>query len=87
MPVEEKTNYWRVRQRPPSQFTSYRTPVWAAKVAGGISKGAKVVMGMTKKGDWRIQSIIIRKRKGIGKTRAVSLAKRIRCKIEKECNP
>ncbi len=85
MPVEEKTNYFRVRQRPPSQFTQFRTPTWAAKVASATSRGSKVVVGRTTKGEWKVQSVIIRKRKGVGKTRAVALAKKIRCKIEKEC--
>lgn len=67
MPVEEKKNFYRVRQRSPSLFIKFRTPAWASRVAGTESRGSRVVMGTTKTGSWKVQSVIIRKRKGIGK--------------------
>lgn len=85
MPVEETRDYFRVRQRPPSQFTQFRTPEWATHVADSISQGSKIVMGRTTKGEWKIQSVIIRKRKGIGESKARALAKKIRCDIERRC--
>lgn len=81
--VHETSKYYRVRQRSPSLFNKYSVPSWASDVAGSVSKGSKIVMGKTKKTNkWRIQSIIIAKRKGLNKLQAVKLAKRIRTKLE-----
>lgn len=81
--VHETTKFYRVRQRSPYLFSRYSVPSWASDVAGSVSKGSKVVMGKTKKTKkWRIQSIIIAKRRGLNKIRAVSLARKIRNKIE-----
>lgn len=82
--AHETENFFRVRQRPRSQFKAYRIPAWSANVANSVSKGSKIVMGQTKKGEWKIQSIIIQKHKGVGKSRAVTLAKKIRNKLEKK---
>jgi hypothetical protein len=84
MVVDETEKYWRVRQRSPSRFVKFRVPMWALLAANTTSRGAKVVMGKTKKGGWLVQSILIRKRKGVGRARAVVLAKKIRAKIEKK---
>jgi hypothetical protein len=81
--VHTTKGYYRVRQRSPSQFKLFRVPRWTSNVAGSVSKGSKIVMGKTKKTNkWRIQSIIIAKRKGLNKLQAVKLAKRIRTKLE-----
>lgn len=85
MRVDETANYYRVRQKTPKMFVKIRTPQWASVVADSVSKGSKTVMGKTAKGTWKVQSVIIRKRKGIGKTKAIVLARQVRCKIDREC--
>jgi len=82
--VDTTSKYYRIRQRSPHQFTRFRTPAWGSRVASSITKGSKLVTGKVRgKDEWRIQTILIPKR---GKTasKAVSLASRIRKKVEKK---
>jgi hypothetical protein len=60
----------------------FRTPEWAKLVANSKVRGSEVVVGKTTKGVWKVQSVLIRKRKGITKTKAVRIAKQIRLEIE-----
>jgi len=81
--VDETPTYFRVRFRMPHQFTTCRVPEWARKVAESVSRGAKVVTCKNANGEWKVQSVIIKKGYGKTKTDAMRLAKRIVRKIEK----
>lgn len=80
--VDETPTFFRVRFRMPYQFITCRTPEWGMKAAQSISKGSKVVTCKNAKGEWLVQSVMIRK--GYGKTKADAkrLAKAIVRKIE-----
>lgn len=80
--VDEKKNYYHIRFREPSLFSSIRIPAWASVVANSVSKGAKVKTGTLKTTKrWKIQSIMIKK-KGHNKISARRLARKIVKKIE-----
>lgn len=78
--VTEEGNFISVRLRDPSQFKLIKTPAWATKVAESVTKGSKVRMGQTPKGNWLIQTILIPKQRG--KVKARSMGRKIQRKIE-----
>ena len=80
--VDETPTYFRIRFRMPYQFVTHRVPEWARTVSESISKGSKVVVGKNVKGEWKVQSVMIRKGYGKTKTDAKKLATRIVRKIE-----
>jgi len=81
--VDETPTFFRVRFRMPYPFITCRVPEWARKASQSVSKGSKVVTCKDAKGEWKVQSVMIRK--GYGKTKpdAMRLAKAIVNKIEK----
>lgn len=81
--VDETPTFFRVRMRQPGRFVTCRVPEWAMKVSESVSKGSKVTMCRNAKGEWKVQSVLIKK--GFGKTKrdAKSLGIKIRNKIEK----
>lgn len=78
--ITEEGNFISVRLRDPGQFKIIRTPTWAVKVAESVTKGSKVRMGQTPKGNWLIQTILIPKARG--KVKARSMGRKIQKKIE-----
>ena len=80
--VDVTKDYFRVRQKDPKRFKTCRTPAWASRVSGSISKGSKVVMCKKDK-DWVVKSVLIKKGPGKNKKRARNLATKIRKKIER----
>jgi hypothetical protein len=75
--------FWRNRVRDPNLFTTCRTPEWARRVAESISKGSKVVTCKLKNGEWKVQTILIKKERHT-KSDARRLSQRILDKIEKQ---
>lgn len=80
--ARDSKNFYRVRQRPPKRFTRFTMPAWGARVAGSHVKGAKVVTGRTRAGKWEIQSVLIPKKPGMSREKAVKSARGIRNSIE-----
>ena len=80
--VTEYDGTYHVRYRQPGRFSKIRTPDWAARAAGSVSKGAEVRMGKTPAGNWYVQSVILEKRGVRDKNHAKSLASRIRRKVD-----
>ena len=80
-----KARYCRVRQRdPPRGRGKCVTPLWAARVACSVKKGAKVVTCKFKDG-WDVQSVLIPKPKGKPNKAAIrKQATRIRKKIRRQ---
>ena len=73
--------YTHVRFRYPHRFSTIRTPEWAQKAAGSISRGAVVRMGKSRKsGRWYVESVLIPIREP--SSRAYKLARKIRRKVD-----
>ncbi len=85
--VDITPNYYRCRQRDPKLFSIFMSPAWASRIADSEIKGAKVVRGRLKKKVkgkyvWRVQSVLIPRRRGMNRERAIKAARRIRKKVE-----
>jgi len=89
--VDVTPNYYRCRQRDPNLFTELRYPEWARRIADKQVKGAKVITGRLKKKVrvkgkpryvWKVQSVLIPRKRGMNRERAVRAARRIRKKVE-----
>lgn len=80
--VTKEGEFYHIRYRQPSRFERIRTPDWASRVARSVSKGAEVRMGRTEAGNWFVQGVLIERAPGKSKNKAMSLAGRIRRKIE-----
>lgn len=79
----KEDQYYHVRFRQPSQFSSIRTPDWAANIASSISKDAEVRMGKTKQGgNWLVQTVLIKRAPGKTYNDARRLARRIQKKVD-----
>lgn len=77
----ETDDYFHVRFRNPSRFTTIRTPEWADKVSDSVSKGSEVRMGRTPAGNWLVEAVLI-KQEYHGGWDARRLAKNIVKEIE-----
>lgn len=74
--VDLEDRYYHVRFNDPDRFETIRTPDWAAKVAGSVSRGAEVRMGKEKDSDdWEVEAVLIEK--GHSEEEAREQAKRI----------
>lgn len=89
--VDVTANYYRCRQRDPNRFAELRYPDWARRIADKDIKGAKVITGRLKKKVrvkgklkyvWRVQSVLIPRKRGMNRERAIKAARRIRKKVE-----
>lgn len=89
--VDVTENFYRCRQRDPKLFSALRYPEWARSIADKEIKGAKVITGKLRKRVkvkgklkyvWRVQSVLIPKKQGMNRERAVNAARRIRKKVE-----
>lgn len=79
--VEVEGDYYHVRFRNPSDFSSIRTPDWSIGVADEVETGSKVRMGKRKTTDeWVVQSVLVPSE--VGKAKARSAAEAILKKIE-----
>ena len=67
----------------PGRFITCRVPEWATRVSTSISKGSKVTMCKNAKGEWKVQSVLVKKGAGKTKRDALRLGIKIRNKIEK----
>jgi hypothetical protein len=80
--VDTEGEFRHVRFRDPDDFEEIRTPDWASNVSDSVSKNSEVRMGKTGD-DWKVQSVLIRKRSG-DEEKARELAERIIRKIEED---
>jgi len=85
--VDITENYYRCRQRSPKLFSTFTSPAWANRIAGSEIGGAKVIRGRLKKKVkgkyvWKVQSVLIPKKRGMNRERAVKAARRIRKKVD-----
>lgn len=76
MKIDVRKNEYAFRINDPSKYVKIRTPQWGRTVAESVSKGAYIVAGMKKNGDWDIQSVRI-KRAGKSIDEAKVLAEKI----------
>lgn len=81
--VDLMKNYWRVIFRPKEEFIEFRTPDWAAHMADFHAPGTEVVMGLTKAGNWFVQSILVPEAT-YTKGEAVHISEFIQDKLESE---
>lgn len=75
--MEKTDRYWRVGFRDGADFEETRTAGWANRIAGGISKGARVLRGQRTDGEWETVAVLIRRARGKTREKAVELAERI----------
>lgn len=81
--VDITPNYYRCRQRDPDRFAVLRYPEYARRIADKQIKGARVITGRVKRSKkWLVQSVLIPKKRGMNRERAVKAAQRIRKKVE-----
>lgn len=85
--VDVTENYYRCRQREPNLFSILRYPEWARRIADKEIRGARVIRGRLKrkvKGKyvWRVQSVLIPRKRGMNRERAIKAARWIRKKVE-----
>jgi len=89
--VDITENYYRCRQRDPKLFVTFTSPEWANRIANSEIKGAKVIRGRLRKKAkvkgklkyvWKVQSVLIPKKRGMNRERAVKAARRIKKKVE-----
>jgi len=89
--VDITENYYRCRQRDPKLFITFTSPEWANRIADSEIKGAKVIRGSLRKKVkvkgklkyvWRVQSVLIPKKRGMNRERAAKAARRIKKKVE-----
>lgn len=81
--VPEDGDFYHVRVRQPGRFDKIRTPAWARRVSGDISKNSQVKMGRSKdSGRWFVQAVLIERTRGKSEADARRLARRIVAEIE-----
>jgi len=89
MPIEPKAVYAGERFlivdfRAPAQFEQIRTPDWAQRVADSSAPGTLVRMGMTKAGNWMVQSVLVPVELTDDPAEAAMVANAIQDRIERE---
>ena len=82
--VDVTPNFYRVRFHDPKRFKTCRIPAWATKAAGKIKKGAKTTQCKTRRGEWKTQSVLVPKKRGMTKRKAVTAARKIYRMLEKK---
>lgn len=81
--VDPGDEFYSVRFRSPRSFTRFRRPDWAKNAASSVAAGSEVTMGKTRSGTWKIQSVLVRKRKGRTTGDARGIASKIAGKLER----
>jgi len=81
--VDVTENYYRCRQRDPNLFAKLRYPEYARRIADKQIKGSRVITGRLKRSKkWVVQSVLIPRKRGMNRERAVKAARRIKKKVE-----
>lgn len=79
--VEDSDDYYHVRFRDPDEFSTIRTPDWAANAASSVVAGSEVRTGKRTDGDdWEVQSVLVDDE--VDRDEAESRAREIVRKIE-----
>lgn len=80
--VTKKKNFYHVRLRVPRGVETCRVPDWGKTVADSVHDGAKITMCKFN-GDFKLQKVMV-PAKGVSKSEAEAIAKKIIDKIEKK---